>query len=480
MKLISLYFLIVFIPISFEGFLDSWKKLKNLASKAHKSKNKNLNFLGYDKNEYPGVNEESIKINEEKWSDYYNCLKDQNENLGKYLTIPPQAILGFEGNYVKLECKICISLIQEKDVDSIVWEWVPQGKKYFEPIYITENVVISPTEKALHLYNLQLENTGQYMCTLGDTMTAPYFLTVINPSDKEMTEVHPPDSVVGPYPKSPELVHNQNLVIDTEWSEWSICSKCNQVGKRHKLGYCSIYPRKIEEPELTDVDSGSVEKPAEDKGVLLLDMELFFIFKFGIPCRSHILPKAFRDMEEVKQRKNEVMIGYCKQKCQQSLLFEVKDKSGRVIERANNSAGIYSMLQPLPPLEPPVERILQYGVKGKPVVLHCPGNLNSDIPVHWQIGDKNLIPELISKESNNRIFISITDKIHIKNARVGDSNIYSCWQQNNLAGTVRLYVEKKLEMNFVQHLMLFGIVVILGVFLWVFAKAFVGRKYADV
>lgn len=51
-------------------------------------------------------------------------------------------------------------------------------------------------------------------------------------------------------------------------------------------------------------------------------------------------------------------------------------------------------------------------------------NLNSDSPVKWQIGSKNIIPELILQESNGRIHISLTDKIHIKKAKVHDSNVY--------------------------------------------------------
>lgn len=54
-------------------------------------------------------------------------------------------------------------------------------------------------------------------------------------------------------------------------------------------------------------------------------------------------------------------------------MFEVRDKEGRVIERANNSAGIYSMLQGLPPVEPEVERRLQYEDWGRYVTLSCPG-----------------------------------------------------------------------------------------------------------
>lgn len=60
-------------------------------------------------------------------------------------------------------------------------------------------------------------------------------------------------------------------------------------------------------------------------------------------------------------------------KCPKNEVFEVRDKHGKVIEQANNSAGIYSMLQGLPNLEPPIERQLLYGVKGKDVVIICPG-----------------------------------------------------------------------------------------------------------
>lgn len=42
----------------------------------------------------------------------------------------------------------------------------------------------------------------------------------------------------------------------------------------------------------------------------------------------------------------------------------------------------------------------------------------------WQIGNLNVVPELLNRESNGRIFVSINDKIHIKKALVHDSNYY--------------------------------------------------------
>lgn len=467
--------MIFFISTILAGFKDSWKKLKELASKSHKSKNKATDFLGYEKSEYPGVNQAYLKVNEDKWSEYYQCLQDQYEHLGKYMTVAPEAILGFEGNNQRIECKICISPLNMKLADNIQWKWVPKDKKYFEPIDVSENIVISPEDKTLHLYNLQLENSGQYMCTLGDSLSTPYFLTVIKAVETEMRAVHSPNSPKGPFPENPASIPGRNLVLDTEWSEWSTCSTCDEVGKRHKLGYCAIYMKSFEEPELTDVQNGTVD----EVDIFSLDLELFVIFKYGIPCHSHLLPKVFKDLPEVGARKNEIMTGFCREKCPENVVFEVRDKDGNILERANNSGGIYSMMQPLPPLEPPVQRKLQYEPKGKSITIQCPGSLNIDSPIQWQVGDKNLVPELISKQSNGRIFVSITEKIHIKNARISDSNIYSCWQHKELVGTIRIVVEKKIQLNFLQHVMLFGIVVILGVFLWVFAKAFAGRHYAE-
>ncbi|CAG9858447.1 unnamed protein product, partial [Phyllotreta striolata] len=164
------------------------------------------------------------------------------------------------------------------------------------------------------------------------------------------------------------------------------------------------------------------------------------------------------------------MSGYCREKCERNKIFVVKDRHGNIIEKVNNSEGLYSLKQPLPPLEPPVARTLLYGVKGKSIVLSCPGSMNTDAPIHWQLGDKNLIPEVIARESNRRIVISITDKIHIKVAKISDSNIYSCWQKEELAGTIRLVIEKKLEFNFNHTIMLIGILIIMGVFLKIFIK----------
>ncbi|KAL1501934.1 hypothetical protein ABEB36_007161 [Hypothenemus hampei] len=405
-------------------------------------KGSTLNLFGYEQNEYPGDNVKYKEENRKKWEVYYSCLEAQTKILGTKLTITPEAILGFETSFVTMDCKICLNPLEFKDKDAIVWEYASPTDDSLAPLEYDEHILMSPQDRSLQIFNLHLEHTGQYVCKLGQSATAPYFLTVVNISESEMNLVHSPA---------------YSEVLDTEWGEWSSCSTCNAVGKRHKLGYCNVYSKKSRSKRMA-------ESQNED---------LFDIFIYGIPCHSYILPEKIKQVARI--RKNEMMTGFCNTKCPEKKVFEVRDRNGRVLEQADNSKGIYSLRQQLPPIEPTVERRLQYERKGSDIVLECPGNINSDVPIHWQIGDKNVIPEKIVHDSKGRIYISITDRIHINKAKLLDSNIYSCWQLNELAGTIRLVVEKKIKLNFNHTIMLVGVVLILGTFLYIFVKVIANR-----
>ncbi|XP_066151045.1 Ig-like V-type domain-containing protein FAM187A isoform X2 [Euwallacea fornicatus] len=416
----------------------------------------------HEENEYPGHNNKYRVQNKEKWKEYYKCLQSQFNNLNVHNSVTPEALIGFETSVVTMECKICLSPLENKNKESITWEWAAKNSETLSPVEYSEHVLLAPEDRSLQIFNLRDEHTGQYICKLGESITTPYFLTVINITETTMDKVHSLAAPKGPYSKKPEDI-SFDLIIDTQWGEWSVCSICGKVGKKHKLGYCTVYFKGAGK----DMELQAEEKRKRFESEIT---KLFKIFKYGIPCQSHILPNVVKTLPEVQGRKNEIMTGYCKVKCPMSKIFEVKDKSGNVIERVDNSVGIYSMFQKLPPIEASVERRLQYEVKGSNIILQCPGNINSDAPIQWQIGEKNLKAERIWAESKGRIFISITDRIHIKKAKISDSNIYSCWQLESLAGTVRLVVEKRFELNFNHSIMLFGLVLILGVFLYIFTK----------
>lgn len=37
-----------------------------------------------------------------------------------------------------------------------------------------------------------------------------------------------------------EIIPEYNLNIYTMWTKWSLCSKCNAIGKKIRYGYCTL------------------------------------------------------------------------------------------------------------------------------------------------------------------------------------------------------------------------------------------------
>lgn len=107
------------------------------------------------------------------------------------------------------------------------------------PLEYDEHILVTPEDKTLEMYHLQEKQTGQYMCKLGTALTAPYFLSVVN-NTENVNIVHTVFAAEGPYPENPKYIAEHNLLLSTKWGPWSPCSKCGNIGKRHRLGYCII------------------------------------------------------------------------------------------------------------------------------------------------------------------------------------------------------------------------------------------------
>lgn len=174
----------------------------------------------------------------------------------------------------------------------------------------------------------------------------------------------------GPYATPSKTLENLNIVIDTIWTESSPCSRCGKVGKRHRYGHCILFHNKIEQRRSNANNTNEVQTT---KVIPKDEMDLLKIFREGIPCQSYILPQAMKQIPEVQERNTQIMIGYCKVRCPKVKIFEVKDRAGRVLESANNSAGVYSMLQPIPPLEPQIKSTVEYRGNGDTIIVSCPG-----------------------------------------------------------------------------------------------------------
>jgi hypothetical protein len=88
--------------------------------------------------------------------------------------------------FFRLDCKVCISPAEMNTIEDVTWFYSsipPNGTVMVE---YGEHVLLSPEDKVLHMYNLKQENSGQYLCKVGNTVMTPYFLEVV--SDTEPTE----------------------------------------------------------------------------------------------------------------------------------------------------------------------------------------------------------------------------------------------------------------------------------------------------
>lgn len=104
------------------------------------------------------------------------------------------------------------------------------------------------------------------------------------------------------------MVPEYNLVLNTIWGPWSGCNKCRKVGRRYKLGFCTIT---IEQSTNVSITEGYRKRRVADK-FSDKDSQILKLFEEGIPCDSHTLPQSIRNIPQIKNRKNEIMLGYCK------------------------------------------------------------------------------------------------------------------------------------------------------------------------
>ncbi|CAH0383413.1 unnamed protein product [Bemisia tabaci] len=189
------------------------------------------------------------------------------------------------------------------------------------------------------------------------------------------------------------------------------------------------------------------------------DLIMLKLFEGGIPCRSQLLPESIRDMPEVTLRATEVMIAYCKEPCVESVIFQVYDTKGKIIEEVNNTAGLYSTLQELPNFPLTVtRRMITVKANYQNLKITCPAKVAENIPVEWQIKSKPLRPTVIERETKGRVLVDLFDRLLFTSLNDSDANTYSCWQNKELVGVVTLVIDHRLAYEINRTLMIVGVV----------------------
>ena len=99
--------------------------------------------------------------------------------------------------FFRLDCKACISPATMNRNQDVTWFYSSIPSSGMVMVEYDNHVLLSQ-DKVLHMYNLRQENSGQYLCKVGNTVMAPYFLEVVN-DDEPTVQAGVYDSLHGIY-----------------------------------------------------------------------------------------------------------------------------------------------------------------------------------------------------------------------------------------------------------------------------------------
>ncbi|XP_018046791.1 PREDICTED: Ig-like V-type domain-containing protein FAM187A [Atta colombica] len=458
MPILIYYFNNVSLGLLQANLLTKHKELLKKINKMFNGKHGDEVLLNVNEYEYPKTNKTLRQLHKQQWLDYYKCLKEIYADIKQDRIIYPSALIALEGTSVTLECQICISPLEMYMTSLIEWYFNSssssnnKSSKVKDVLYNGNRIVNSPDNRYI-MYNVKLEQAGAYWCEIGHTIGSIYYLHV--DSNMETVNVYPDRA---PYTLQATLknVSEYKLKVYTTWTTWSSCSTCDTVGIKLRYGYCTV----------------SLFEMSDNKSFINKRASIMNKLQH---MKRDIKKEQVRLIPVIKNKKIEIVRQYCKKKCRKDIIFEVRDKKGNILESANNSAGIFSMIQEMPKPLPSIARSVIYEKHNKKIELVCPGNLNADVPIVWRIDDKMIIPSHIKSQSNGRIHINPQMQILFEPLKFEDANIYSCWQNNEIAGIIKLIVIEEIEFKLNHHVILMGAIVIIGVISIIFWKAFKER-----
>ncbi|GIY22923.1 uncharacterized protein CEXT_728131 [Caerostris extrusa] len=240
----------------------------------------------------------------------------------------PEAVLLTEGNRLFLTCKICL---KPSENSRGIWKRVPPDVATFAPVELDGRRARLLIDLSLEIVNIREKDSGVYFCFMGTKVMAKYAVDVVQEEPHRYIIVSGRKLKRGPSKAVP--MKDLNLVLRWNWSEWSECSRCGSVGKRRRVGICTVKKMNLVSPA----------KP--------VDTQILKEYRNGLPADRVSYPRPFESCRKSKSTKSEFMIGFCKFPCRpDASIAVITDKTGAVVDTVDNSQGVYSMHQPLPKL----------------------------------------------------------------------------------------------------------------------------------
>ncbi|KAJ2948770.1 hypothetical protein O0L34_g8029 [Tuta absoluta] len=381
------------------------KKYKDLYGGATERPTKLWELDMEDRLSYPRGDKYKLHKISEQWIKYYKCCIHTLEQLTTTGTVAGVSITAYEGATVRIPCSICTSRLHPQ----VTWLYATTLHNLtYIPMEEKETAVVA--DEVLTIYRVQREDAGVYTCQLGATYGKTVVLTVVDIEGR----------------LNPSVVR-----VFNSWQPWSACSRCGRWGRQRRYGMCHVALNKRDKSGIMPENSTIVCEKARKK---------LEAFPDGIGCRSKLLPRCLQYVPLVRNRLNIIELKMCRPPCETSVIFNVLTTTGVVLERANNSAGIYSLALPLPRQPPPVARDLVLVMDGERKLIKCKGTSLRDIPVTWRVGEYHVSERALDKESGGRVRVNAHDHIVFDPVWQQDEDLYSCWQQDVLVGEVKLEV----------------------------------------
>ncbi|XP_014787984.1 Ig-like V-type domain-containing protein FAM187A [Octopus bimaculoides] len=343
---------------------------------------------------------------------YYNCIKRthtrQRSVYQTYITKPGQRLL--------LKCHQCFKPGATTEMKAkVTWQHLQEKGTVLSRIQSNGNYKITPN-RDLIIKAINSELDGYYYCTNGNRYEAIHHLTTVTSTQFHAVSENTTKSLL----TMKNLTRN-NLKIFSSWSNWSKCSHCGKEGFRRKIGLCTI------------------KKLNERAPVRPVDIYIFYYFTGSLSCQSTALPKQIRELPAIKSRPNEVFYNKCQVACpKKEGRTIIKDQAGKVVEVVMPG---YLSLHQKRKMAHPVIRDVIYTMEGSDVIIRCRTDENI---IRWQNRSKPLKHFLESRKTKGRVFIDVTNSLHIRNTQFTDTSLYSCWKRNILLQTTKLVVTESM------------------------------------
>ena len=93
----------------------------------------------------------------------------------------------------------------------------------------------------------------------------------------------------------------------------------------------------------------------------------------GIPCKSHILPKGFLKLEDIRNRNDEIMVAFCKQECDTKIVPWSSNGTRSLLKNQNHELLESFMTLKKSELKLPTLRVVNFVAEGGDASFVCPG-----------------------------------------------------------------------------------------------------------